>query len=190
MESSCFFELCRNKTTAACYIESLIKEEKVKKYILNDALDYACGTKENIDIVKILIKYGASHFGDGLFVSCRNNNMEISLFLLSLLKNVDEEKYMTAVNYGMYGASLGNKVESVNLMVLNGANKWKHLINNSKKCLEIYKIYVQQTNICDLNYYEYLVRDQDPLYYMVIYQNKCNLKVIPIELLRYLRKFF
>ena len=95
-------------------IENLSNKYK-DKIDWDDGLWGAC-EGGNIDIVNLMIYYGADNWENGLWGSCEGGHIDIVNMMI--------KKGAYNWNHGLWGACGGGHIDIVNMMIENGADDW------------------------------------------------------------------
>ncbi|MEM3858013.1 MAG: ankyrin repeat domain-containing protein [Candidatus Micrarchaeaceae archaeon] len=113
-----FYEACEKGYYLA------IKKIKKRKYCLNTAL-YRASKGGNIDIMKLLISYGANNFNYALEGACRGEKVEAARFLLSY--NVND------LFRSIYYACRSGNLELIKLLISKGIKHWDQALYGACK---------------------------------------------------------
>lgn len=93
------------------------------RYIFNHCLYRSC-LSENIELVKMFIKYGADHWERPLCAALKKGNTQIVEFFIDLtLRNLD---FGEPLNYNncMWEACYGGSMTNIELLINNGCTDW------------------------------------------------------------------
>ena len=164
------------------------------------------------DLVKLMLSKGANDWDAGMFNACLGGHLDmVNLMISKGANNWDE---------GMFNACLGGHLDMVNFMISKGANNWSYsmyacvgLLNNPRtiKCAKLmiskgagayeclhnaedaflYKLYCQHHANHDVVRLHKLIREQDPLYTLMIHNHDelVPVNTLPMDLLRYCKSF-
>lgn len=78
----------------------------------------------NVEIVKLFVENGAWNYDSGMYEACKHNYIDIVKFLISR-HECEDECYMECI----YEAGCQGHLETVNLLIENGANDWTEGFN-------------------------------------------------------------
>lgn len=93
-------------------------------------LEVVCQS-DQIEMVNLAIKKGAMDFGEGLFVACREEYIDIINILNdSIEKHIDftTEKKQAFFNAGLWGACEAGNITMINLMIEKGADNFNYAL--------------------------------------------------------------
>lgn len=126
----------------ACFNQNMPLIKLIMKHrLFRDVVDfglYGACESGNINIINLMIKYGATDFGGALNYACQNNNIDVIKYLIDLGCDDWDD--------GLDGASYGGHINLVNMMIKNGANNWDDSLfsSTSQGHYEISKLLIEK----------------------------------------------
>ena len=154
-------------------------------YSWNWGMVAACGGG-HLDLVNLMITNGANNWNWGMNGACEGGHLDLANLMIS--KGADNW------NSGLRFACVNEYTESPNTikcakrMISKGADDYGCLHTSSDVFL--YKVFCQNHAVHDVERLHKLIREQDPLYTLVIHYDAGSVPLeLPMDLLRYCKSF-
>ena len=152
----------------------------------NYGLYRACSFNR-LDLLNLMISEGADYWNYGMEAACKGGHLDMVNLMIS--KGADNW------NLGLRFACVNAYTESPNTikcakrMISKGANDYGCLYASSDVFL--YKVFCQRYAVHDVERLHKLIREQDPLYTLVIHYHAGFVPIneLPMDLLRYCKSF-